>query len=522
MALVVRETGLRATAYNQPTYAVPINLSNDGGNVTKPGNATSPAIATSGLNLYVAWSEFSNGILFRMSPDGGTTWYPPVNDTGYKIPVLEGGRATGPVISANGSNVYVAWSQTIGTSGAQILEATSTNGGTSFATAVQVSSGSGPYVTPAIASWGSDIALVYTASNKSYVSVSNDSGSTWSAGHLFADNHEPAVAMWGSYIYAIADPVTLAVSDNLGANWTVTTPTPGGDTPSIAAYGSNVYAAWESKGSDSQVYVMTSNNYGSNTTVRDLSSGVSNSWDPVVGAHGSSAWVALHTTPGGDLSRVYSFTTNNNGSSWGSPASLSGPLGNDTNTSYPFGVESTDGTNVFAAWSQQVSTNYWRLMVSYSGDGGTTWSPAPGIDVSQNPNGTEASNANAIATGAIASSGASSFAVWQYSNDSIPGGNQIYFTAYVAPINSTTTRTTTGGTPTTTLTNVTTSMTTSGTITSSSFTSIMASTHSTTSGITSSTKASSSSNSGLILDAGIAAVVVIVAAIVAAFVLRRR
>src|SRR5579872_1714469 len=77
--IVSREPGISSSAFS-PTFATPINLSNDAGNMT--GNATEPDVVSVGSYVYAAWSEFSHGILFRASANYGATWYPPVNQTG--------------------------------------------------------------------------------------------------------------------------------------------------------------------------------------------------------------------------------------------------------------------------------------------------------------------------------------------------------------------------------------------------------------------------------------------------------
>jgi hypothetical protein len=56
--------------------------------------------------------------------------------------IARAGRTTGPLLSANGGNVYVVWSQTIGTGAAQNMEATSTTAGANFSQAVQITTGS--------------------------------------------------------------------------------------------------------------------------------------------------------------------------------------------------------------------------------------------------------------------------------------------------------------------------------------------------------------------------------------------
>jgi len=129
--------------------------------------------------------------------------------------------------------------------------------------------------------------------------------------------------------------------------------------------------------------------------------------------------------PGGSKSQIWIFATKNSGTSWSAPISLSGPGGRGTATSFPFTVSSSDGTNVFVGWSQQVNSGYWVFRVAYSGDDGSTWTIPPGINVSGNPSGTQAGNNNDVANGAIAASGARCYAVWLYVSGRT---NQIYFT----------------------------------------------------------------------------------------------
>jgi hypothetical protein len=497
LALVNAPSDKIGNAYAQgmPTLSQPANLSNGA------GNATNPDIFNVGTHLYIAWAEGGSGLLFRESPDGGTTWSPPLNSSALNI--APAGRTSAPLISANGSNVYVVWSQTIGTTGAQIVEATSTNYGASFGTPIQITSGTGPYITPVIASWGTLVAVAYDKNGASYVTTSLNNGSTWGPPQLLSTNHEPQLAVWQSNVYAIADPLFFAVSNNAGANWTVHSVGPTGSEGWLAAYGNNVYAAWETKNSSSQVYVLVSND----------------SWAPMVWAYGSSAWVALHTQPGGNDSTVYVYTTKDNGSTWSTPIQLSKQLSNYSDTSFPFTIASSNGLDVFTAWSQQLSPTTWNLMVSYSNDGGTTWIAPSGVNVSQNPNGTSGSDNSDLADGAITSFGSSCYAVWQLINQT---SNQVYFASLVYPTGSTTTTSTSSQSSTTSMTSA-----HSTTVSSSTSNSVAISSSSTTSSaLSTSSSGTASSIFGiptLLFEAGILAVVIVAAiAVIAVVAVRRR
>jgi hypothetical protein len=514
--MVSRVAPISSSQATQPVFSAPINLSNDLVNGT--GNASNPDIASVGSHVYVAWSELNKGILFRESPNGGSTWYPPLNESGQDI--APAGRTTAPLISANGSNVYIAWSQTIGVTGAQIVETTSTNYGVTFSTPVELTNsatGAGPFITPFIASYNDTVAVVFNdaGDNESFATVSSNAGTTWTTPYAYAHNREDQVAVYQSDIYVVADPITIAVSNNAGVNWSKSfTVGPYGSEAWVAAAGSNAYVAWETKGSTSQAWLTMTHNDGANFTAPTLLTGsVSDAWAPMVSALGNSVWIAVHNFPGGNMSRVYVYTSTTNGTSWNLPVEVSGAVGSITDTSFPFTVSTSDGINVFTAWSEQVDPNTWQLMVSYSADGGTAWTPSPGIDASQNPTGTQGSNSNDLADAAIASSGASVFATWQQFNTSNPNVNQVYFSAYNAPIPTTTTSSTTGSSSNST--------STSSTGTGTTGTGSTGTSHSTASGTTqSSTGSGFSLNSTDLLYAGVAAV--IVAAVILTVVFIRR
>lgn len=416
---------LRSTTTDQAFFSTPVNLSNDS------GSARYPNVQSYGTYVYVSWTEEARGIKFRASSDNGSTWYPPLDSPALNLTSSAGGVAQYPLMSANGSNVYVVWSQGTEASQMQIFEATSTNYGISFDTPVQLTSGSGGFITPVIASWGNDVYVGYINNDggygngrEAYVICSANQGDTWTRPYAFG-NREPQLATYGGqYVYAIAD-YSLIVSSNNCENWNTPLQNFNSREPWIWAYGPNVYAAWESGSSQSDVYVTSSNNYGqtwsSLTTLN--SSAIPDQWAPMVWAYGNSAWIATREYPGGPKGDVWVFTTSNGGETWSSGLSLSGKGIRESAETFPYTVRSSDGENVFVGWSHQVSSGYWTFMVSYSANGGLNWTSAPGINVSQNPNG-EAGFENDVATGSISSSGTNCFATWQFTNST---SDQVYF-----------------------------------------------------------------------------------------------
>ncbi|MFI5421556.1 MAG: hypothetical protein ACHQ1H_11365, partial [Nitrososphaerales archaeon] len=183
-------------------YTAPVNLSNDS------YQAHYPWIANSGNHLYVTWTEEIHGIYFRSSSDGGSTWSPLLTSPATLLSIKQKGYgvANYPIVYANGTDVYVVWSQTVNTSGVNVLQifiAVSTNSGASFFPAVQLTSGSSTngWITPVIAASGSNVYVAYTGNGKnSYVTWSNNYGAagSWHAPLLYATTHEPQIAAWGN------------------------------------------------------------------------------------------------------------------------------------------------------------------------------------------------------------------------------------------------------------------------------------------------------------------------------------
>ena len=417
-----------SSAANSPTFGTPINISAD------TASAQDPIVQNVGTHVYVAWTERGGGIKFRASPDGGSSWIPPLNKPALKISNA-GGTAQYPVMSANGTNVYVLWAQTIGSTGLQIMEATSFNNGVSFTTPLQLTKGTvqGGFIGPSVASWGNNVYVGYYDDNttgpgkQSWAICSASAGApgTWTKPVQYANNHETQVAAWGGqYAYFVADGSVDVTTNNCATFTRARVSSPLGSEPWVAAYGPNAIAGGSTKGNTSMIpFTFTNNNGKTWSKTADLNA--TNAWHPMMGAFGNNFWIAVLQHPGGSAAAVSVFTSTNAGTSWNAPVSLSGQGAKNSNEGFPFNVATTDGQNVFIAWPQQISTGYWVMRVSYSGDGGVTWTPAPGIDVSQNTVG-QAGNGADVANGAISAFGTHAYVTWQYINGA---SNQIYFTS---------------------------------------------------------------------------------------------
>jgi len=404
-------------AQNSASFSSAINLSNDS------NNAQYPMIANSGNNVYVVWTEESHGIFFRMSPDGGSTWTPPISSPATKLS-LSGGTPAYPVITANGSNVYVAWSQTVNKI-SQIYFTVSTNYGAigSFSAPTIVdTSATTAAITPVLAGYGSDIYIAWSAGTHSFERSSVDAGSSWGPVNQLGTGHEPQLAAWGTYAYFISDGISYKYSTDSGSTWhSVNLNTGSGAEPWIAAAGANVYVAWEQKGTNktAPIYGEVSNNYGVKFTAKEVLSGsVVNSWEPQLAASGNDVYLAFRSlTP----PSAWITSSSNAGLNWNPPTELST---SGRSTGWPLDV-AVSGSNVFTIYGSAISSgsSVWNAYASYSPDSGTTWSSKPGLDLSGNTAGV-AAPATDVASASIGANGATGFAAWQ-SNQS--GQNQIYF-----------------------------------------------------------------------------------------------
>jgi len=403
-----------------PTFSTPINISNDN------GNARFPNVQNNGTNVYVSWTEQSGGILFRASSNGGTSWNPPTSSAALKLS-LKGGVASYPLMAEYGSYIYVVWSQTPKSSSpAQIYLAVSSNNGGSFSTAILVDSDSTvAQTTPVIAAWGSTVYVAWAQNSQSWLASSTNNGASFGKAMQYSSKHEPQLAAAGSDGYAIADGNAIYVTANNGGSWTKTTISGCcGAEPWIMASGSNVIASWETKSNASEIEAVSSQNSGktwSKPVV--LSTGVADSWAPMVGIQGNNAVIAWRTNPGGTLSQEYLVTSSNAGMSWTAPVNIG--ITNRINA-WPFTV-TISGNTAYTMWSEKVnsvsSSTAWQTLAVEGTLSGNTWTWSSPVSLTGSNPTFGAQPEQDIATGAISSSSSGAYAVWQNNATS----SQIYF-----------------------------------------------------------------------------------------------
>ena len=240
---------------NGQTFSTPKNVSNDT-LVTPQHGSYVPAIACNGTAIFVVWAyqDLDNfnqeWVAFRKSNDNGTTWIPPLNLPGTKLPnPTLTQRRTNPAIAVNNTTVYVV--------------ATNFNNDDVY---LYMSLDSGTSWNPALWGVGNTELLLNNNAGDPTISVSKENVyityTQWGGGG--AQDISYIFSKKGRTIgYTVAD-FSLSVilyQANSGSRYS-----------SVVASGTNVYVAWqESPAGGDEIYFRNTTNNGT-------------SWSPAIGA----------------------------------------------------------------------------------------------------------------------------------------------------------------------------------------------------------------------------------------------
>jgi hypothetical protein len=167
-----------------------------------------PAIAVSGLNVYVVWHEIRDGrptILFKRSADGGDTWWPET-----KLSTGPGGSAHAS-IAASGLNVHVVWGDHRDGDEAEIYYRRSADAGATWEDERRLTDIPYDSWVPSIAASGQYVYLAWVdtrdSNEEEYIKISTDGGVTWGADKRLTENGAnswaPSIAASGKTVHLV-------------------------------------------------------------------------------------------------------------------------------------------------------------------------------------------------------------------------------------------------------------------------------------------------------------------------------
>ncbi|TMI29238.1 hypothetical protein E6H29_11780 [Candidatus Bathyarchaeota archaeon] len=304
------EIWLRTSSNNGQSFGGVVNLSNDA------QFSALPQAAVSGNFVYVAWASQSttgstSDVLFSASADNGQTF------SVSKLNLSNDLKATSPEMAASANNVYVAW-QDNSTGAYDIFLKTSTNNGSGFGTTQNLSmntlASAARSLGQQIASAGNNVYVVWTkvtpttTPDSTMLAVSMNSGTSFTTATQVttaSTTLHPQVAATGNNVYILWEDdsrggtavATLAASYNNGASFntpfSLSSSVGFSQFPQLAISGTNVYVTWwDSSSTNRDVFFRSSSdNAATFGGTVNVSTNLGRSSGPVIAASGSKVYV---------------------------------------------------------------------------------------------------------------------------------------------------------------------------------------------------------------------------------------
>jgi hypothetical protein len=357
-------------------FTIPKNISNN------PGSSENPAIAVSGNNVYVAWSNNDSGnnkIFFVKSTNAGDNFTLPENISNNP------GSSENPAIAVSGNNVYVAWSNSA--SNSEIFFIKSTDAGDNFTHPENISNNAGTSENPIIAVSGNTVYVVWidttSGSNQVPIAVSENGGENFSTPIILSNNAEdisnPQITISG-------DNVSITWIDNSSGNnkIVIAESTDGGNSfnaPRAISNNPYVYVTWtEDSGTTGLVnaFIAVSNDNGTSFTRQNLSNIDQNSTfadeisDPVVfGSYVYATFIEGNATT--NESDAFIAVSNDNGTSF-TRQNLSNIDPNGFTQVFPLSKPIVSEGNVYVTWEESdIDTGDSDAFIAVSNDNGTSF-----------------------------------------------------------------------------------------------------------------------------------------------------
>ncbi|MHB8084991.1 MAG: exo-alpha-sialidase, partial [Dehalococcoidia bacterium] len=217
--------------------------SNDGGQTwgtdnrltNDPANSTEPVVAASGSNIHVTWKDDRDGydqVYYKRSADGGQTW-----TSDARISPGTGTSDGEPAIAVSGMTVYIVWQGNRNGFWA-IYYKRSADGGQTWSNEAKLSTGALNSVYPDVAVSNNDINVVWEDDRDGnfeiYAKFSHDEGQTWGNDARLTFNPAfsmfPAIEAPGNYVHVAwvdsrdgANQIYYKHSTDGGQTWGVDT-----------------------------------------------------------------------------------------------------------------------------------------------------------------------------------------------------------------------------------------------------------------------------------------------------------
>ena len=265
----------RASRDAAATFDDTMNLSNN------IGNSESPTVMAVGSNVYVTWHDDSDGnfdVLFRASYDTGKTFTPTINLSNSS------GNSGFAVLTAAGSNVYVAWiDDTLGRQ--DVFFRVSKDGGITFEPAINLSNSKVKSTFPTMDADGPLVCVGWIDESMEMVMFTSCSmeGSEFrepvriSSGKVLKSNtiHVEGIGVYATWVdtSTAINGMFLRASSNAGSSFAPAVNIAVGkiEAASILVKGTNAYVLWsDKKCNDEECISVTVNAYFSRSTDRGL------------------------------------------------------------------------------------------------------------------------------------------------------------------------------------------------------------------------------------------------------------
>ena len=365
------------------------------------------AIASSGLNVYVAWIDERNGgtdVYFNRSFDGGTTWL--ATSIRMDHDVASTATRSSVRLACVGLSVYAAWGdQRNGNT--DIYFNRSLDGGTAWLPAdVRLDGGTAYSGPPDLCCDGATIHVAWEDARNGardiYYNRSGNGGATWLVSDRRLDtdapgtghSQNPRICCDGGYVYACWTERRPAASQpdiygnastDGGLTWRVSdyrieTDTAGATMswiPAIACSGPRVYVAWEDQRNGKEdIYFNVSPDAGATWGVSDQrldrdTAGASISRQVHLRCAGANVYAAWEDFRNGSVINVYFNRSTDGGSTWLASDLRLQTNGPGASNSY-LGDLACSGNIVCAVWQDDRAFAS-EIRFNYSNDGGGSW-----------------------------------------------------------------------------------------------------------------------------------------------------